>query len=221
MLHHVVFKTNLETFSRACYGISNIWSHANLYTMIDFALFAHIHTSIVTNWTHTLHCLLAGLAFLTFFGHFVKRVCSEVPSLNNGHVAEKVWALSELILMCNTSVLYWFNIVKRDLTEESLGQRAWSQLWQGTPISEHCGLWWPQYSRHCGHYYATKVNSATLHCDQAKVYYGVLLSSTMCVFLVHSSWHHRIMLLIKVGGPLGSSTRQDYSIFSITYTIRL
>ena len=72
----------------------------------------------------------------------------------------------------------WFNIVKRDLTEESLGQRAWSQLWQGTPISEHCGPWWPQYSRHCGHYYATKVNPATLHCDQAKVYYGVLLSST-------------------------------------------
>ena len=104
MLHHVVFKTNLETFSRACYGRSNIWSHANLYTMIDFALFAHIHTSIVTNWTHTLHCLLAGLAFLTFFGHFVNRVCSEVPPLNNGHVAEKVWALSELIL-CNTSVL--------------------------------------------------------------------------------------------------------------------
>ena len=90
MLHHVGFKTNLEIFSRACYGRSNIWSHANLYTMIDFALFVHIHTSIVTNLIHTLHCLLAGLAFLTFFGHFVKRVCSEIPELNNGHVAEKV-----------------------------------------------------------------------------------------------------------------------------------
>ena len=125
--------------------------------------------------------------------------------------------LSYAIQVCQL----WFNIVKRDLTEESLGQRAWSQLWQGTPISEHCGPWWPQYSRHCGHYYATKVNPATLHCDQAKVYYGVLLSGTMWVFLVQSSWHHRIMLLIKVGGPLSSSTRQDYSIFSITSTIRL
>ena len=105
MFQHVGFKTNLQIFSRACYGISNIWSHANLYTMIDFALFVSIHPHIFTNWIHTLHCLLADHAFLTFFGHFVNRVCSEIPPLNNGHVAEKVWALSELILMCNTSVI--------------------------------------------------------------------------------------------------------------------
>ena len=58
--------------------------------MIDFAVFVHIHPYIVTSLIHTLHCLLAGLAFLTFFRHFVIRVCSEVPPLNNGHVAEKV-----------------------------------------------------------------------------------------------------------------------------------
>ena len=187
-------------------------------TVLFLYIFSHI--SIVTNWIHTLHCLLADHAFLTFFGHFVNRVCSEIPPLYNGHVAEKVWALLELML-CNTSVLSVVQHCEARLDWRVTWSASMESIVARTPISGHCGPWWPQYSRHCGHYYATKVNPATLHCDQAIVYYGVLLSGAMWVFLVHSSWHHRIMLLIKVGGPLGSSTRQDYSIFSITYTIRL
>ena len=35
MLHYVGFKTNQQIFSRACNGRSYIWSHANLYTMVD------------------------------------------------------------------------------------------------------------------------------------------------------------------------------------------
>ena len=60
--------------------------------MVDpaFAVLVHIHPYIVTNLVHTLHCLLTDHAFLTFLGNFVNRVCSEIPPLYNGHVAEKV-----------------------------------------------------------------------------------------------------------------------------------
>ena len=138
ILHHVGFKTNLQISSRACYGrpIFGLMQICTPWLTLLF-LYISIHTYLQIEFTHCIVRLLImhfwhslDILSIVFAQRFRRSIM--VTWLKR---FEHCQNLSCAIQVCQL----WFNIVKRDLTEESLGQRAWSQLWQGTPISEHCG----------------------------------------------------------------------------------